>query len=134
MASPQYNDQSIAFGSRTETIGGVSYVLEDINLTYPTKTIERPNQIGEPNGFAVVAGLPTGTAVVQIPNSSSNQPHLGDTFTDTFSGSSNETWVVTQIGAPIQYGSYRKVNVNLTMAHIGSGTYVNTGTPGWTNS
>lgn len=134
MPSPVYNDQSVAFGSRTETIAGHSYILEDITLTYPSKIIERPDTIGQPNGWVSVGGLPTGTAVIQIPLTSSVQPHLGDTFSDTFAGSLSETWVITQIGVPVQYGSYRKVNVNLTMAALSGGTYVNSGTPTWTNS
>src|SRR5215467_15217090 len=123
MSAPSaiYNDNSVPFGSRSEIIGGIGYILEDINLTSPTKTIERPNQIGEPNGFVLVQQLPTGSAVVQIPTSSSNQPHVGDTFTDTFFGSTAETWVVSQVGTPISYGSYRKVNISLVMAHNSSG-------------
>ena len=137
MPTPTYNDQSVPFGSRTEIISSgtnsVTAVMEDINITHPTKTIERPDQIGQPNGFVLVGGLPTGTAVLQVPTTSSYQPHVGDTFTDTFLGSATETWVISQVGVPITIGSYRKVNVSLVMAHLAAGGYLPSGNPTWTN-
>jgi hypothetical protein len=131
---PTYNDQSVPFGSRTEVTTNGTFIFEDINITHPTKTIERPDQIGQPNGFVLVAGLPTGTAVVQIPLTSSNIPHVGDTFQDTFLGNASETWVISHVSPPITTGGYRKVNVNLVMAHLGAGGYIPSGTPGWRNT
>ena len=139
MPSPAYNDSSVPFGSRTLTIttngtDSLSCVAEDINITFPTKTIERPDQIGQPNGFVLVSGLPTGTATLQIATSTTAQPHPGDTFSATFGGSATETWVISQVSPPINMGTYRKVNVSLTMAHLSAGGYAPSGTPTWTNT
>ena len=135
MPSPTYNDQSVPFGSRTEVFSSAgTLILEDINITHPTKTIERPDQIGQPNGFVLVAGLPTGTAVAQIPLTSSAIPHVGETFSDTFLGSATETWVISQVGIPIATGAYYKVSVSMVMAHLAAGGYINAGLPVFRNT
>lgn len=124
--SPVTNDNSIPFGSRTETLYDASgtqigvFVLEDINLTFPTKRIDRANQVGEPNGFVIVKGQPTGTAVIQIP-ADATIPILGGYFVDAFpdvykahGGSSySQQWVIESVGAAYEQNGYRKFNVGL---------------------
>lgn len=128
----QYNDGAVPFGSRLETIkrGTVSgattvgdFVLESINLTYPSKVTERPDQIGQPNGWFAVSGFPHGTAVVQIPTQSSGFPNIGDWFEDTFGnldGSGNpitEHWVIVDKSQPFAIHDYWKCNVTLRVAN-----------------
>jgi hypothetical protein len=121
-----YNDNSVGYGSRVEVFSSTgTYVLESIMLTYPTKVTERSNQLGGANGWVAVAGQPTGTAVAQIatytgtpgqPGQTVIMPKLGETFSDTFSGTNTEKWAVTHIGAPFEMNGYYKVNLNLTQS------------------
>ena len=132
-------DNSVPFGSKIENIGtlnagspptvsgGTSYILENIVLTYPTKDIRRPDQVGGPNGFALVIDQPTGTATVQVPMGSGSYnastggwdgvpwPTLGQGFVDRFLAA-NETWVISSVGIPWEMQGYYKVNVSLIQA------------------
>lgn len=147
MANPNqvFVDNAVPFGSRIESVGtlvagspptvtgGQSYVFEDIRLSYPTKEIRRPDQIGGPNGFVLVKDQPTGTAVIQIPMGSGTYnsttggwdgvpwPALGSGFVDRFLAA-NETWVISNVGPPFEMQGYYKANVNLIQAvFAGSG-------------
>lgn len=143
--SAVYQDQSFGFGSRVEVIGvGPTYanagtfVLENINMTYPTKRIERPDQIGQPNGWVIVRAQPTGSCLIQVgatnsvPNPSGaypaytaplsgDYPHVGQSFSDFFTGTNLQTWVIDQVGAPYEINGYFKVNANLVMTKPAAG-------------
>ena len=132
-------DNSVPFGCRLEVVGAVvagtppsvpsgqQYILENIILTYPTKEIRRPDQIGGPNGFVLVRDQPTGSATIQIPmgsgvyNSSTggwdgvSWPALGQGFVDRFLAT-NEVWIIASIGQPHEMLGYYKANVNLIQA------------------
>jgi hypothetical protein len=122
-----YNDNAVPFGSRVETLkrGGTSnfteigeFVFENISLTLPSKIIERPNQIGEPNGWVATNGFGTGTAVLQIATESTEYPRRGDWFEDTFNIEVDEPgigshWVIVEMTAPFEMGGYHKCNVSL---------------------
>lgn len=110
-----YNDGSVPFGSRTEVINGTTYVLESITLTYPAKVIERPNEIGEPNGWVAVAGFSHGTAVLQLADTATPLPKQGDNFSDDF-GNGVEKWVITEMSRPFAMHDYYKFNLTLKKA------------------
>ncbi|SRR6266576_1275450 len=123
-----YIDNSVPFGSRVEDIlrgtgAGTpvgTYILESISLTRPSKIIERPNQIGEPNGWVAVAGFQHGTCVVQIPLDTSEYPKIGDWFEDTFDGSdaspSTEHWVIVDITQSYAMADYFKCNATIRLS------------------
>ncbi len=124
-----YIDNAVPFGSRTVDLkrGGTgspttvgTYILESISLTRPTKIIERPNQIGEPNGWVAVAGFQHGTCVVQIPTEASEYPKVGDWFDETFDGSdaspSAEHWVICDITQPYAMADYFKANATIRLS------------------
>lgn len=94
-----------------------TYILESISLTRPAKIIERPNQIGEPNGWVAVLGFEHGTCVIQIPAETSAYPQLGDWFEDTFDGTDAnpeaERWVITDITQPFAMADYFKCNATI---------------------
>ncbi len=125
----QYVDNAVPFGSRTEDFkrGGTggpttvgTYVLESISLSRPSKIIERPNQIGQPNGWVAVNTFQHGTAVVQIPTGEAEFLKIGDWFQDTFDGTdanpAAETWVVVEATQPYGMNDYYKQNVTLRLA------------------
>ena len=132
-------DNAIPFGSRLETIGtlvagspptvsgGVQLICENISLTYPTKDIRVPDQVGGPNGFVLVRDQPTGTCTIQIPMGSGSYnastggwdgvawPTLGQGFVDRFLAA-NEAWVISQVGIPFEMNSYYKINCSIIQA------------------
>ncbi len=125
----QYVDNSVPFGSRTvdfkrggtgapTTVG--TYILESISLSRPSKIIERPNQIGQANGWVAVSGFDSGTAVVQIPTEASEFIKLGDWFEDAFDGTDanpeDEHWVVVEATQPYGMNDYYKQNVTLRLS------------------
>ena|SRR5436190_13858253 len=112
-----YVDNQVPFGSRSEEFlrSGSSlgtYILESINIQHPSKIGERPNEIGEPNGWFAVAGFRHGTAVVQIPTVDSDYLQVGDYFEDDF-GLGTERWVVVETAQPFGMADYYKMNITV---------------------
>lgn len=130
MANFLYNDAAVPFGSRTETInrGGTAapteigtYILENISLTRPGVVKERPNEIGQPNGWWVVSGFEHGTCVIQIPTTASEWPKIGDWFEDVFDGTdvtdaATEHWTIVEITQPYAIADYWKCNATIRLA------------------
>jgi hypothetical protein len=110
-----YTDNAVPFGSRTETINSLTYVFENITIKRPSKIIERPNQIGEPNGWVSVSGFPTGTATAQIATSATARLVNGDKFEDDF-GHGTETWVIVDTDDPFPMHDYWKQNVTIRLS------------------
>src|SRR5437870_2923144 len=120
-----YADNSVPFGSRSETIkrGGTAqpteigeYVLEHISLTRPAHKIQRKDQVNRPNGFVLTEDFDHGTAVIQIPTGDSPYPQRGDWFQDTFSTGETETWVIGDVTEPYAQADYFKANITLHRA------------------
>ena len=127
------------FGSRYELFcsGGTVapayigwYCLESINPTLPGKVIERPNPIGGPNGFSIVAAQERMTVKAQLPLISSATLKRGAWFQDTFdpssgtatiglpaSGGTVETWVVETAGNKFDANGYWYQDLSLIQAH-----------------
>lgn len=125
--SQAYLDSAIPYGGRIVSVksgGGAgsaigSYKAESITINRPTKTVERPDEVGGPNGFAVVNAQETGSCVLQI-DAGAECPKNGYWFSETFdlkSGASAETWVINSVGQPFEMQGYFKVNCNLIRAH-----------------
>ncbi len=104
---PIYNDQSVPFGS---FVWG-SRVLENVSLSFPSKIIERPNEIGEPNGWVAIRGFEHGTATMQIADAE-DVPALGDVVTDVLPGGD---WVIVDMTRPFAIADYYKCNVTLRL-------------------
>jgi len=126
--SPEYVDGAIPFGVFTvdlkRGVGAgtavVTCVCESFNLTKPGNVINRPNEIGGPNGWAVVAGQETATGVLQIATSTTETPKIGDWFSrimDRKAASTAETWVITNTSEPFEMNGYAKVSCNFQQSH-----------------
>jgi len=128
-----FNDNSLSFGSRFEKFvtANAIYSVEGITLNYPTKTIEKSDPIGQPYGFVLVKGQPTGSCVIQVSVEGGGPPAVGgnvttmpangDYFIDNFK-SANEKWVISSLGVPYEQNGYRKVNANLIQALFSGST------------
>lgn len=126
MAGPgeQYNDGAVPYGSFTVSLHRVAatlgtYILENFTVNRPTKKVERPNQIGGPNGFALVGAQETSSAVLQIATSATVAPNNGDFFTLTVDSTVGaEKWVIETTGQPFEMNGYYKQNITLLKAYF----------------
>lgn len=112
MASPQYNDGTVQYGSRVLTINAIAYVADNITVNRPTKEIDRTNEIGEPSGSVGVAGFVTGSATLQLASGSTAEPQGGNTFAVTFDATIGaETFYITSPGRSEGQATEKKINV-----------------------
>lgn len=125
-----YNDNSIPFGGigvnapvhffrgqSAPTDLGV-YLIESITITRPPKEVQRPDQLGGPNGFALVKGQDTASAKVQMAITTTAQLQMGDYFSYTFDATvGTEKYVVKQVSQAYEMNSYWFVNVELIRAY-----------------
>ena len=107
------NDGTVQFGSRVLTINAVTYVADDVTVNRPTITVERPDELGEPDGQYTRAAQVTGTATLQLATGSTVIPTLGLEFTETFVASIGaETFYLDNVDQVESNQSEKKVNVN----------------------
>lgn len=123
-----YTDNGVPYGSRVEAVkSGVgagtaigSYVLENITLQRPSLVVERRDQVGKDNGWALEKGVPnTGSCVVQIATATTQVPAPGMWFSDTFDGSTAgaaEQWVFTEVGQVFESQGYFKANASIRLS------------------
>lgn len=107
------NDGTVQYGSRVLTINSVAYIADNCTVSRPGKTIERTNEIDEPNGQVSYAGFVTGSATLQLASSSTVIPVQGLEFTTTWVTSIGaETFYLDSIDQPEDQAVEKKVNVN----------------------
>lgn len=123
--SVPFQDNAAPYGSSrvTSKAGAVTYVAENIVFNFPTLKVERKDQLGAPNGFALIKGQPTGTCTLQMTTTSTAFPALGDlleTWADLpATGPYNVNpgaWVISDMGVPFEQLGYYKVNVSMMQA------------------
>jgi hypothetical protein len=115
-----YVDNAVQFGSFSVTLtrAGSSlgtYIVENITITRPSKKIERPNHIGEPNGFVLVDGFVTASGTIQVPTAGSDYPARGDYFEEDF-GFGTERFVISEVGQPFSMSDYHKCNISMSLS------------------
>ncbi len=87
-------------------------ILDSLTINRPTERIDRPNQIGEPNGFVLVPKTVTGECVMQ--HAALVQPEVGDYFVLTLDTSiGEEMFVFESVGTPYEVNGYLKSNITL---------------------
>lgn len=127
MSTATYTDNQIPIGSKAETLysgggegtGKGTYVFENITLDRPSQIVERKDEIGQENGWALVQAVAnTGSGTIQIATSATAIPAAGWWFKDAFDGSTTaqEQWVLTSIGQQFAHDGYFKANVNLKLS------------------
>jgi hypothetical protein len=132
-----WTDNSIGAGSIVATINSgnptastayiSSAVFDDVTLNMPGIVIQRTDEVGKDNGFALIAnslstagGPPvTGTATVQIPTSTSGNQLCGKWFGydfDTSTGGSTACFVITSATDVRGKDGYWKVNIGFQLS------------------
>jgi hypothetical protein len=122
-----YNDGAVPIGVFTVALkSGVgagsaigTYICESFNLTTPANVINRPNEIGGPNGWVAVSGQETATGVLQIAGATTETPKIGYWFDRAMDRSSATTskWVITNVSEAWETGGYAKVSCNFQCSH-----------------
>jgi hypothetical protein len=105
MAIPYLYPVTFPYGSRVVTFnysggGSGAVILEAFEPTEGTFEISRQNQLGAPNGFALIAEPRTATATAQLATSSDTYISRGDYTQISIKGSTSVTFVVTQASQP----------------------------------
>jgi hypothetical protein len=130
-ANQVYVDNAIQYGSikvaiqRGQTTAGATlvgtYILDNVTVNRAVKKTEQSDEIGGPNGWAMVAAQCDGSCVIQIGPATNAYPQNGDWFEvilDTTAGT--ERWVFGPISQPFEVNGYYKSNATLTKAHFRS--------------
>ena len=106
------NDGSVPYGAYVVTIGGIGYVAENINPSFPSNIIERLNQLGEPSGQVFVPGFGTASMTLQRPTTSSALPLIGATVSiPTNAGMGTYAWIISEASAAYEQGSDQKFSI-----------------------
>ena len=128
-----YTDNQVPIGSIVASITSAppstavviaNAVFDDVTLNLPGKVVERTDEVGKDNGWALIAttltaGLPvTGTGTVQVPTATASNQLGGKAFAYAFDGSSTATskFVITDTGIPFAKDGYYKVNVSFRLS------------------
>ncbi len=137
--SQQFNSGNVPYGSFIVALkklaGGTpsatdpaNWKLEDMNVTRPGRVIDRPDNLGAPNGWVLEEGQETGTAIIQIQvkDFSKDYPKIGMYFDINvgYGGAATgaERWVITNVGNAYPMSGYWKANINLQLDRSGAGT------------
>lgn len=108
-----YNNATLPHGTTDVTIptAGVTYIVDQIDITDPSDKLENRNGNNEPDGFVLSPGFVTGTMTIQLATAATAIPSAGDEFTYTFQGGSTP-FVVSEVGEPKSIGQLRKVTLS----------------------
>ena len=118
MAIPYVYPTTFPYGTRTVTFsfsggGAGNTILESFELTEPTNEINRYNELGVPNGFALLAEPRTATAVAQLAGTATTYISRGDTAYISIKNGTSVTFVVTQASYPEENRAVKKQSVTL---------------------
>lgn len=113
-----FNDNAVPRGGFIAAFHGAGAVkVERYNPVRPSKVVERPDEVGGPNGWSGVAAQNRGTATVQIPTSSGSAIALGDYFTEPAAFGARKM-VVTEASDAYAMDDYWKQDLTLMTAHF----------------
>lgn len=105
-----FNDGTYQVGSRTLSLNSVTYIAESFSYDEPTAKVEAvTDEIGDPDGSVAWAGIPTGSATLQMSGSMA-VPAQGQSFTTSIRGAT-VTFKVLTVGTPEEAQGRKKVNI-----------------------
>lgn len=112
MAYTPFQDGTQAFGIKDSpvTISGVTYILEDFQITSGTTVVEIRDTNGVPTGRTYIPEVITATATLQKATGTTAIPPRMGTFTYL-----SVTWVLQEVGDTYTQGQYQKVPITVAM-------------------
>lgn len=72
------------YGSRTITVNGTAYKLNNLNVAAPVEVAQDKNPDGTPNRVRKTADVRTWSAELQLASASTPRPQFGDTFSAVY--------------------------------------------------
>lgn len=115
-----YNDGTVQYGSRdldivtsiTSTAAIGTYVADNVNVTRAVNKIKRTDKVGSPSGSVGVSGDITGTATLQLANSSAKEPVGGNAFSVTLDSTiGTEVFVIQDVTRAESKEAEKKINI-----------------------
>jgi len=113
MALPYASSANQPFGSRTITIGGVTYRVQNWNPTVATRRIRRNNTDGDQSEFQIRREPADNSATLQLATSATTRPVGGTTF-----AVGAVTYVVMDVQVNEPEGEYHTVEMQYTEESI----------------
>jgi hypothetical protein len=107
MAVTQDGTQVFGIAASPVTINSVTYILEDIKLAAPSRTVKINNPDGTPLGQAIVPEALTLTGKLQLASSSTAIPTVGQTT----SSINSVTYYIQTVGQAYTQGAYGYVDI-----------------------
>lgn len=107
-----FNDGNVDFGSSAVTIGGVSYLAENISPSGDVNVVDIPNAVGAASKQVGVSQKIVGSMTLQLETTNSAIPARGGEFTLPARYSASGSAVVcylTSVGTPRSVNDYAKV-------------------------
>ena len=96
---------SATFGVSTATIGGDTFILEDIDISESSESYVQKDGNGEVTGQVIVSQHKSGSATAQL--RSNTLPSVGDIMTFD-----SDTYILTEVGDTRSNDSERKVSIS----------------------
>jgi hypothetical protein len=112
-----HNDGGLVWGSQIITIGGKTYVADDINVQFPIKEITRTNENDVEDGDVLIEGAFTGSATLQVLNSTTPVPPVAGAFTITSLNSVTLNCKVKEPGVKFGKGDEAKIPITFKKRH-----------------
>lgn len=112
------NDGGVVFGSQVLSIDDrddnpQDYIADAFSLDDPSNFFVRKNEVGVPNGQVGIDDVPTGTATLQLEDSTVKLPKKYAEFTATEVGGSSITLIVAKVGQAFQSEGETKVTIDI---------------------
>lgn len=112
MAYTPFQDGTQAFGIPDSPVtipsggGGVTYIAEDINLSYGSQRPEIKNPNGVTIGQVLIPQVITGSMKLQLATAATVAPPRNSAFT-----MQGQAWLIETVGVAYTQGAYTYVNV-----------------------
>lgn len=101
MSLPYSTSANLPYGSRVLTINSIAYIANNFRTTQAGKLLERMTDLGAPNGAVLIRAPYTGTAELQLANTSIAFPNVSLTFSANVSSEgTNLNFFITEVGNP----------------------------------
>jgi hypothetical protein len=101
LSLPYSTSANLPYGSRVLTINSIAYIANNFRVSQAGKLLERMTELGAPNGAVLIDTPYTGSAELQLANTSIAFPNVSLTFSARVdSENANLNFFITEVGVP----------------------------------
>lgn len=117
MALPYSTSANLPYGSRVLTINGVSYIANNFRVQKAGRLLERFTELAAPSGAVLLDAPYTGTAEIQIANTSVAFPNVSMTFSARVEQeNANVNFFITEAGVPEAFDQFKNCDITFREA------------------